>query len=115
MSEQCNNEHQHEEHSSCGCGCESHHHHHHHHHDEDHCGCGCHCTEKFLEIADLAWMEVLKDKIKAQILAHKGEHMDKLAELIAKANGERWKNKISSKTKGNEFKDELKDFFSSCE
>lgn len=79
------------------------------------CGCGCSCSDNFLKLADEAWMEVLKEKIKAQIIAHKGEHMDKLAGLIAKANGERWKNKISSKTKSNEFKDELKDFFSSCD
>lgn len=86
---------------NCGCGCK--------------CGCGCGCSDNFLKLADEAWMEVLKEKIKAQIIAHKGEHMDKLAGLIAKANGERWKNKISSKTKSNEFKDELKAFFSSCE
>lgn len=90
----------------CGCGFGSHH-----HHGEE----GCHCTDKFLEIADEAWMEVLKEKIKAKIIAHKGEHMDKLAGIIAKANGERWKNKISAKTNGNEFKDSLKEFFSSCE
>lgn len=86
--------------------------------DEGHncgCGCGCSCSEKFLQLADEAWAEVLKDKIKQKIIEHKGSHMDKLAEMIAKANGERWKNKISSKTKSNEFKDELKSFFSSCE
>lgn len=91
----------------CGCGCRSHHH----HNDED---C-CNGAEKFLELADEAWIEVLKEKIKTQILAHKGEHLDKLAELIAKANGERWKNKISAKTKGKDFRDDLKEFFSSCE
>lgn len=79
------------------------------------CGCDCGCSDKFLSLADEAWMEVLKEKIKCKIIEHKSEHMDKLAELIAKANGERWKNKISSKTKSNEFKDELKAFFSSCE
>ncbi len=91
----------------CGCGCGSHH-----HNDGEE---SCKCTEKFLEIADEAWKEVLKEKIKAKIIAYKGEHMDKLAEMIAKANGEKWKNKISSKIKGNEFKDNLKEFFSSCE
>lgn len=91
------------------------------------CGCGakisiysdegyeCNCSDKFLKIADEAWMEVLKEKIKCKIIAHKDEHMEKLAELIAKANGEKWKNKIASKTKNNQFKDELKAFFSSCD
>jgi len=106
--------HHHEDSCSCGCGCgcgsgcrcgE------HHHHHED----GCNCAETFLTIADEAWAEVLKDKIKEQIIAHKGEHMEKLAEMIAKANGEKWKHKIASKMKCGKFKDDLKDFFSSCD
>lgn len=110
MSEQYHtHRHEHEDDCSCGCGCGCGSHHHHHE------GEGCHCAEKFLEIADEAWKEVLKEKIKAQIIAHKGEHLDKLAELIAKANGARWKHKISSKTKTNEFKDALKELFSTCE
>lgn len=105
----CGHEHSNEGHCNCGCncGCGSHHH----NHGEE----SCHCKEKFLEIADMAWMEVLKDKIKDKIVTHKGEHMDKLAEIIAKANGEKWKNKISSKTKSHKFKDDLKEYFSSFE
>lgn len=113
MTDQCNSNiygHQHEGHCTCGCGCGCGSHHHHHEEHE-----GCHCMEKFFEIADEAWKEVLKDKIKAKILMHKGEHMEKLAEMIAKANGEKWKLKISAKMKGTEFKDNLKEFFSSCE
>jgi len=112
MSEYCNShihEHQHEGSCSCGCGCgcgsKS-------HHDEEG---SCHCAEKFLEIADEAWREVLKEKIKAKILAKKGEHMEKLAEIIAVANGAKWKYKISAKTKIHEFKDNLKEFLSSCD
>jgi len=109
MTEQCNTESQQGTCScGCGCGCGSHHH----HHDEEG---GCHCAEKFLAIADEAWVEVLKDKIKSKILTHKGEHMEKLAEMIATANGEKWKNKISAKMKCNQFKDNLKEFFSSCD
>jgi len=94
---------------SCGCGA------HMSMHSEEGCGCGCNCSEKFLKLADEAWMEVLKEKIKSKIMNYKGEHMEQLAEIIAKANGERWKNKISSKMKGHEFKESLKEFFSSCE
>ena len=113
MTEQYN-EHEHHHHEGdCGCGCGCGTHHHHHHHGEE--GGGCHCTDKFLELADEAWAEVLKEKIKSQIIAHKSEHLDKLAELVAKANGEKWKYKISAKMKGSEFKDDLKDFFSSCD
>lgn len=115
MSEQCNTSHHH--HGTtvpCPCGCgakisiysDG---------DTCNCGCGCSCSDNFLKLADEAWMEVLKEKIKEKIYAHKGEHMDKLAEMIAKANGEKWKHKIASKTKGSEFKDNLKEFFSSCD
>ena len=112
MTEQCNmHGHQNQESCSCGCGCGcgcgSHH-----HHDSTE---GCKCAEKFLEIADEAWKEVLKEKIKAKILTHKGEHMEKLAEMIAMANGEKWKHIISAKTNKNNFKDQLKEFLSSCE
>lgn len=94
----------------CGCGCGSHAHHHHHDSEE-----GCQCAEKLLEIADEAWRELLKEKIKAKIVAKKGEHMEKLAEIIAVANGEKWKHKISAKTKCNDYKEHLKEFFTSCE
>lgn len=88
----------------CNCGCSN-------------CNCGCEsdCRENFYEVADEAWVEVLKEKIKTKILQYKGDHMEKLAEMIAKANGERWKNKISGKMKNEEFKEKLKEFFSACE
>lgn len=109
MTEQCETN-IHGRQCSCGCGCGCGTKHYHHDHEE-----GCHCAEKFLEIADEAWREVLKEKIKDKIISYKGEHMDKLAEMIAKANGEKWKHKISAKIKCNEFKDNLKGFFSSCD
>lgn len=112
MSEQCgcgDNMHEHYGEKTCSCGCGKHYH----RHDEEG---GCHCAEKFLEVADEAWKEVLKEKIKTKIIAKKGEHLDKLAEMVAEANGEKWKHMISAKMKCNEFKENLKGFFtSSCE
>lgn len=97
---------------NCGCGCGDHHHHAHSHHEV---GGHCHCAEKFLNIADEAWIEILKEKIKNKILEKKGEHLERLAEMVAMANGEKWKHIISARTKCTQFKDSLKDFFSSCE
>lgn len=74
----------------------------------------CCCAEKFLTIADEAWKEVLKEKIKTKILEKKGEHMEQLAELITTINGEKWKHKISERLKSDEYKEKLKEFFSSC-
>lgn len=111
MTEHCGtNMNEYSKEGTCSCGCGSKIHSHHYGSEE-----GCHCAEKFLEIADEAWKEVLKEKIKAKIIAKKGEDIEKLAEIIAKANGEKWKHKISAKTKCNEFKDSLKEFFSSCD
>lgn len=90
----------------------------------EHCQCGdkipqqhheehCHCEEKFLKLADEAWMEVLKDKIKCQIEKNQCESMDKLAEIIATTNTDKWKHQIMIKSKCEEYKNTLKEFFSS--
>lgn len=116
MTEQCGcgcEGHEHKEGTcSCGCGEKTHHHHEHSHHDlEGHCN----CAEKFLRLADEAWQEVLKEKIKDKIRSKRGEHIEKLAEIVATANGEKWKHIISAKIKCNQFKDNLKDFLHSWE
>lgn len=111
MTEQCgSNMHEHHHsggscHCGCGCGCGS-------KHNEDG---KCNCAENFLELADIAWKELMIEKIKAKMIAKKGEHIEKLAEIIATANGEKWKHKIGSKVNINDFKDKLKEFMSSCE
>lgn len=110
-----------------------------HYHDQC-CGeakCGCHssgCDEndccsttssccrgssghagKFLELADAAWVEVLKGKIIEHILANHSKHLDELAALISEANHERWHKKLSEKHCHECFEDKLKAFFSrSC-
>lgn len=71
----------------------------------------CCCAEKFLELADEAWKEVLIEKIKEKILARKGEYIDKLTELIAKSNGEKWNHRIKARLQCDEYKDKLKEFF----
>lgn len=105
------------------CGCS-------HSHDKE-CGCranhpcgekyshfrqeeGCLCEEKFLMLADEAWKEYLKERIKAKIAEKKGQHIEELAEIIATANGERWKHKIMAKMKCHEFRENIKHLFESC-
>ena len=73
----------------------------------------CSCAEKFLKLADEAWMEVLKEKIKSEIEKKKGNEIENLAEIITKANGEKWRHKISIRTKCDEYKNDLKEYFSS--
>jgi hypothetical protein len=114
--------------SACNCPC----------HNQNKCNCPCHsesscgggsccsgqnscscnqCTKqkdfshKLFELADEAWMELLKDKIKQQILSSGGEHLDELAKIVAEANKERWKHKLSGKRACEEHKEKIKDFF----
>ena len=95
----------------CGCGC---------HQSSGSCSCcsqlkgSCgnedHASHKFLELADQAWMEVLKEKIKEHIKAN-AKHIDELARLIAEANHERWKKKMDQKCSCGNFEEKLKNFF----
>ena len=104
--------------SSCskgGCGC---------HGGSGSCPCSCHqkgstCgsevsshshSEKFLELADQAWMEVLKEKIKENIRSN-AKHLDELAGIIAEANHERWKKKMDTKKCCGNFEEKLNHFF----
>ena len=95
------------------------------------CSCPCHhqvcsvCHSKMsedgscedfpksmLELADAAWMEVLKEEIKAHIMATQKGRMKELAKIISEANNQRWKNKMEKKHGCNEFKEKLCSFFS---
>lgn len=55
---------------------------------------------KFVELADEAWTEVLKEKIKEHI-RKESTNMDKFAKLVAEANYERWRKKIEDRELGN--------------
>lgn len=108
--------HHHHHHDDGCCSEESHHschshedsccdegHHHHHHDDADGF---CH---ELLELADQAWMEVLKEKIKHRIASEC--HLDQLAEIIAKANHCRWKGKIAKQKGIHEYRRKVCEFF----
>ena len=75
----------------------------------------CDMPEKLLGLADEAWHEVVKDKIKAEIESSCGEKLDKLAKIVASANSGRWAHQIQGKVKCEEFKSSIKELFVSCE
>ncbi len=64
--------------------------------------------EKLLILADDAWMELMKEKIKAEINKASGPHMEKIAQLVVETNFAKWSDLIQAKTKCNEYKDNLK-------
>jgi hypothetical protein len=97
--------------SSNSCGCQ--------------CGCGTSCScnsshssccseqdhaQKFLALADAAWMEVLKEKMKEHIRSN--DHMiEKLAQAICQANQEKWETKMAKKKVKANFEEKLKEIF----
>lgn len=66
----------------------------------------------FLELADTAWEEVLKDKMKDYILETQEKRMEELAKIVAEGNNQKWKDKMHKKHSGGEFKEKLIRFFS---
>jgi hypothetical protein len=95
--------HEHADHSCCS---------HHSHHSHQDC---CHEHQDFAhhltEMADEAWMEVLKEKIKANIVKTHGSHLDELAAIVAQSNGERWKSKMTLEKTNKDFKEKVAAFF----
>lgn len=83
---------------SC-CGCQN-------------CKCACHQHGKYadelLQLADAAWMEVLKEKIKEEIRANAGDQINQLAKLVSTANHARWKDKMQSKKDYENFENQLR-------
>ena len=100
--------HDHEEHDHC---CHDHHdcceghEHHHEHHDS--------FAEQLLELADEAWMEILKEKIKDQIKSTEGKNLDELAKIVSEANHKRWSSILSEQNTKHGLKEKLENFFKS--
>ena len=102
--ENCCHEHHHEEASCC-----AHEHHHCHEHSHDHCHESF--ADQLIHMADEAWMELLKEKMKKQIEAQTGKHMDELAKIVTEENEKRWKNKIVGKNNSEEFRRKIEEYY----
>lgn len=82
-------------------------------HKESCCNHEHHCEflKFLLEVADCAWKEALKEKIKEHILATQGDRMAELAKIVSETNNERWKHKMQKKRGLKDFKERLSHFF----
>jgi hypothetical protein len=69
-------------------------------------------TNYFLALADEAWQDALKEKIKEYILETQDDRMSKLAKIVAEGNHQRWKHKIEKTQDSKNFMDEIRKFFS---
>jgi len=97
MSDQCTTE------KNCTCGC-----------DTKSAGEECNMPEKLIGLADQAWEELLKEKIKAEIQKSCGDKMDEIAKLVAEANHAKWGHMIKGKVKCEEYKQSVKQLLISC-
>ncbi len=68
----------------------------------------CDLPEKLLCLADEAWKEVVKEKIKKEIESSVGAKLDALAKLVAETNHRRWSHLIEGKQKCDEYKQQVK-------
>jgi len=68
-------------------------------------------SEKLLALADAAWCELMKEKIKKEIEASCGEQMSKVAKLVAETNKAKWAAKISAKQHCQEYRTNLLSLF----
>jgi len=68
----------------------------------------CEMPEKLLCLADEAWKEVLKEKIKQEIEKASGPKLSALAKLVAETNHRRWSHFIEGKQKCDEYKEQVK-------
>ncbi len=74
----------------------------------------CTMHETLLELADEAWYEAVKDRIRKEIDASCGEKLDELAKIVTEANQCRWQHKIGGKVKENAYKTRIREFFESA-
>lgn len=72
----------------------------------------CNVHEKLLCLADEAWKEVLKDKIKAEIEKSSGAKLNALAKLVAETNGRRWQGMIQAKKACDDYKSQVRTLLS---
>lgn len=78
------------------------------------CNCSCHhgsgkYSDQLLKLADEAWMEVVKEKIKDNIKKTSSEHLDQLAQLVSKTNKQRWIGIMAQAQNSEDFERSLRD------
>ena len=95
------------EESKCGCGSES-------SCCESSCGCNDSCCDSemskgkmFMNLAEEAWMELMKEKMKAAIEKASGPKMDKAAQVAVEASIAHWADKKKKEAVCAEFEEKL--------
>ncbi|MGZ3732152.1 MAG: hypothetical protein ACXU9U_00205 [Parachlamydiaceae bacterium] len=62
-------------------------------------------------MADCAWKELLKEKIKENMAKTAGNHLDEIAKVVVETNHARWQNKMAIQKAKQDFKNKLDSLF----
>jgi len=73
----------------------------------------CDMTAHLFDLANQAWEELLKEKIKKVYEKKLGEHLNKTAQVAADGCADYWQSKIQEKTKCKEFQEKVKEAMTS--
>jgi hypothetical protein len=69
--------------------------------------------EHLVELADIAWMELVKEKLKEEIRNADADHIDQLVKVISSYNRQRWHAKLSEKSGCEDLEQQVKEIFAS--
>lgn len=86
--------------------------HHHHCHSHDHHEHQHTYADELLAVADEAWEELLKDKIKEEILKTSGEKLTEIAKLVNQTNHDRWNGIMAEKNSEETYEVRLRNLLS---
>lgn len=73
-------------------------------------GC-CEMSAMLMKLADEAWGELMKEKMKKAIEKERGEKMNKVAAVSVQASLAYWEHKMQGKAQCHEFSENLKKAF----
>ena len=84
-------------------------------HKEKNChhNTGCEMTDGMLRLADSAWEELIKEKMKKIFEEQNGERMDKVAQATVDVANAFWQSKMEGMSKCHESKQKIKTAFMS--
>ena len=72
---------------------------------------GCEMTDGMLRLADEAWEELVKEKMKKIFEEHNGEKMNKVAQASVEAATAFWQTKMEGMSRCHESKEKIKAAF----
>lgn len=81
--------------------------------DKNKCSTGCEMTDEMMCLANQAWADLMKEKMKVHFEKINGPKMDKVAKVCVEMCMGYWQHKMSGKAQCEEHKEKIKNAFMS--